>query len=67
MASKSQAAAQPADSFEAHLFRLDEIMRALQPVMEALETEEGLDNALDKALIKYAEHQIQERDKRRAP
>ncbi len=51
MASKSQAATQPADTFEAHLFRLDEIMRALQPVVEALETEDFDDDALNKALI----------------
>ena len=52
MTNTSQAAAQPADTFEAHLFRLDEIMRALRPVMEALETEEDLDDdALNKALI----------------
>jgi len=44
-------AAQPADSFEAHLFRLDEIMRVLRPVMEAFETEDLDDDALNKALI----------------
>ena len=51
MASKSQAATQPADTFEAHLFRLDEIMRALRPVMETLETEDFDEGALNKALI----------------
>ncbi len=50
MTSKSQAATHPADTFEAHLFRLDEIMRALQPVVEALETEDFDEDALNKAL-----------------
>ncbi len=44
-------AAQPADSFEAHLFRLDEIMRALLPVMKAFDTKDFDEDALNKALI----------------